>query len=284
MFFINVLIHGLGWASIYTLIAVGFSLIFSASRIINLSQGEFVMLGGLLGFTLYSLGIPIWAVPVIAALGVAGVGIILDGVAIRPASGASPTSLIIITIAISIVLKSTAALIWGPDSFRIPDFFPNAVIGSSAIRIDPQYLLVMVVCGLSILTLSLFLKKTRLGRSIRACSMDPIGATLVGVSPHRMRMLSFCISGGLGGMIGTLITPIFYARFDCGLSLGLKGFSAAVLGGIGSIPGAVAGGIIIGLAEAMGASVASSYKDIIAPILMILVLYVRPQGILGGRT
>lgn len=284
MFLINTVIHGLGWASIYTLIAVGFSLIFSASRIINLSQGEFVMLGGLLGFTLYSLGAPILAIPVIAALGVALVGIVLDRVAISPASGASPTSLIIITIAVSIVLKSMAALIWGPDSFRIPNFFPNAVIGSSAVRIDSQYLLVMVVCGVSILTLTLFLKKTRLGRSIRACSMDPIGATLVGVSPQRMRMLAFCISGGLGGMIGTLITPIFYASFDSGLTLGLKGFSAAVLGGMGSIPGAVTGGIIIGLAEAMGASVASSYKDIIAPVLMILILYLRPQGILGGRT
>jgi branched-chain amino acid transport system permease protein len=284
VFFINILIHGLGWASIYTLIAVGFSLIFSASRIINLSQGEFVMLGGLMGFSLYSLGIPILAVPVIAALGVALVGIIMDRVAISPASGASPTSLIIITIALSIVLKSMAALIWGPYSFRIPDFFPNAVISISAISIDPQYLLVIVVCGISIVTLALFLKKTRLGRSIRACSMDPVGATLVGVSPQRMRMLSFCISGGLGGMIGTLITPILYASSDCGLSLGLKGFCAAVLGGMGSIPGAVTGGIIIGLAEAMGASVASSYKDVIAPLLMIIILYMRPQGILGGRS
>jgi len=227
---------------------------------------------------------PLIVIPPLSALLVGVVGITMERVAISPAGGASPTSLIIITIAISIVLKSAAALIWGPSSFRIPGFFSSSLIGLSGIIIDPQYLLIMGVCAGSIIILTLFLKKTKLGRSLRACSMDPIGVRIVGVSPEKMRMLSFIISGGLAGLIGALIAPVFYASSECGLNLGLKGFCAAVLGGMGSIPGAIAGGLIIGLAEAFGASVASSYKDVIAPVLMIIILYIRPRGIVGGRS
>ncbi|MCD6406526.1 branched-chain amino acid ABC transporter permease, partial [Candidatus Aerophobetes bacterium] len=117
-----------------------------------------------------------------------------------------------------------------------------------------------------------------------ACSMDPTGARIVGISPEKMRMLSFSISAGLGGMVGVLIAPVFYANSDLGLNLGIKGFCAAVLGGMGNIPGAIVGGFIIGISEAMGASFASSYKDIIAPVLMLFVLYLKPRGILGGRS
>ena len=284
MIFIDILVHGLGWASIYALIAVGFSLIFNASKIINLAQGDFVILGGLIGFTLYSLSVPLLAIPFFSALGVGLVGIAVDRLAISPAKRAPSTSLIIITIALSIILKSIAALVWGPNSFRLPSFFRKESISIFSIIVDPQYLLIMVVCMVSIGVLSLFLRKTKLGRSIRACSMDPVGARIVGVSPEKMRLISFCISAGLSGMMGTLIAPIFYISSEGGLNLGIKGFCAAVLGGMGSIPGAIAGGTIIGLSEAGGAYLFSSYKDIVAPLLMILVLYIRPQGILGGRS
>lgn len=284
MFLIDVLIHGLGWASIYALIAVGFTLIFNASKVINLAQGDFVMLGGLLAFSLYSWGIPLPLIPLLAALGVALVGAGLERVAISPASKASPTSLIIITIALSIILKSTAALIWGPHHFRIPEFFQQSSLSVGGVIVETQYLLVMTVCLVCMVVLTLFLRKTKLGRSIRASSMDPVGARIVGVSPGRMRLLSFFISAGLGGMVGTIIAPIFYASADCGLNLGLKGFCAAVLGGMGSIPGALVGGVIIGLSEALSVSVISAYKDVIAPVLMIVILYLQPRGILGRRS
>lgn len=281
---VSTIVHGLGWASTYALIAVGFSLIFSASRIINLAQGEFVMLGGLIGFTLYALGIPLFLIPLFSALSVAAVGALVERAAIFPAREASATSLIIITIASSIVLRSGAALAWGPSSFRIPGFFRGAFVNLYGLIVDPQYLLIMGICAVSVVFLTLFLKKTKLGRSLRACSMDPVGARIVGISPDKMRNISFIISGGLAGLIGALIAPVFYASSECGLNLGLKGFCAAVLGGMGSIPGAIAGGLIIGLAEAFGANIASSYKDVIAPVLMIIVLYVRPRGIMGGRS
>jgi len=279
----DIIVHGFGWASIYALIAVGFSLIFSASKIINLAQGEFVMLGGLIGYSLFSLKVPLFLIPPLAAASVALVGMLVERVAIFPAQNASPVSLIIITIAISIILKSAAALAWGPSHFRFPGFFETASFNASGLLIDPQYLLIMAVCAASIFTLNLFLKKTKLGRSLRACSMDIVGARIVGISPGKMRLLSFLISGAMAGLIGALIAPIFYASSDSGLVLGLKGFCASVLGGMGSIPGAIAGGLIIGIAEAFGAQFLSSYKDVIAPLLMILVLYVRPKGILGGR-
>lgn len=274
----DIIVHGLEWASIYTIVAIGFSLIFSASRIINLAQGEFVMLGGLIGFSLYSIHLPLFIIPLISAGAVALVGVAVERIAIYPARKASPTSLIIITIAVSMILRSTAALVWGPYTFRIPGFSTFSLFSLPA-----DYFLIIVVCIVSISTIGLFLKKTRLGRSIRACSMDATGARIVGVSPERMRMFSFFISAGLGGMIGVLIAPVFYASSDIGLNLGIKGFCAAVLGGMGSIPGAIAGGIIIGLSEAVGASVASSYKDIIAPLLMLFVLYIKPRGLIGGR-
>ena len=283
MIFIDIFIHGLGWASIYALIAVGFSLIFSASKIINLCQGEFVILGGLIGVTLYSLKIPLLFIPLLSALLVGLVGMGLERIAISPAKKASPTSLIIITIALSIIMKSTADLIWGTESYRIPSFFRKGFINIANITMDPQYLLIMGVCGVSIIILTLFLRKTKLGRSLRACSMDPIGARIVGVSPEKMRSISFFISAGLSGMLGTLIAPIFFINSEYGLNLGLKGFCAAILGGMGSIPGAIVGGFIIGLSENLGAFFFSSYKDIIAPLLMILVLYFKPRGIMGGR-
>jgi len=279
----GILTHGVGWASIYALIAVGFSLIFSSSRIINLAQGEFVMLGGLVGFSLYSFHIPLFLIPFLSAVFVATVGVALERVAIYPAKGASATSLIIITIALSIILRSTAALLWGPHTFRIPGFFAPFTSKILTLGVSPNYLLLIVVCAITICVIGLFLRKTKLGRCIRACSMDPIGAKIVGVSPEKMRMLSFFISAGIGGMVGVLIAPVFYASSDIGLNLGIKGFCAAVLGGMGSIPGAIVGALIIGLLEAVGASLASSYKDIIAPLLMIFVLYLKPRGIVGGR-
>lgn len=282
-FALDVLAQAVGWASIYALIAVGFSLIFSSSKIINLAQGEFVMLGGLMGFSLYSLHLPLPLIPFVSAVTIAVVGVALERIAIRPAKQASVTSLIIITVALSIILRSTAALVWGPHTFRIPAFFTPATSGISAFVVAPDYLLLMVVCLVTVGVISLFLRKTKLGRCIRACSMDPVGARIVGVSPEKMRMLSFFISAGVGGMVGVLIAPVFYASSDIGLGLGIKGFCAAVLGGMGSIPGAIAGALIIGLSEAIGVSLASSYKDVIAPLIMILVLYIRPQGILGGR-
>ena len=283
MIFVDIFIHGLGWASIYALIAVGFSLIFSASKIINLCQGEFVILGGLIGVTLYSLKIPLLFIPLLSALLVGLVGIGLERIAISPAKKASPTSLIIITIALSTILKSSADLIWGTESYRLPSFFQKGFINIANTTMDPQYLLIMGVCGVSIIILTLFLRKTKWGRSLRACSMDPIGARIVGVSPEKMRSISFFISAGLSGMMGTLIAPIFFINSEYSLNLGLKGFCAAILGGMGNIPGAIVGGFIIGLSENLGAFFFSSYKDIIAPLLMILVLYFKPRGIMGGR-
>jgi len=281
---LDILIHGLEWASIYATIAIGFSLIFSASRIINLAQGEFVMLGGLIGFSLYSTHLPLFLIPFLSAAVVASVGIVLERVAISPAKRASPTSLIIITIALSVILRSTAALVWGPHTFRIPSFFAHLPAGTQILFFDLDYILIVGSCFVSIIILGLFLKRTRLGRALRACSMDPTGARIVGISPEKMRMLSFSISAGLGGMVGVLIAPVFYANSDLGLNLGIKGFCAAVLGGMGNIPGAIVGGFIIGISEAAGASFASSYKDIIAPVLMLFVLYLKPRGILGGRS
>lgn len=241
------------------------------------------MLGGLVGFSLYSLNLPLFLIPFLSAVGVAAVGFAVERVAIYPAKQASATSLIIITIALSIILRSAAALLWGPRSFRIPEFFTGSYFRVLTFAVAPGYLLLMIVCVVTVGVIGLFLRKTKLGRCIRACSMDPLGAQIVGVSPGKMRMLSFLIAAGIGGMVGVLIAPIFYINSDIGLNFGIKGFCAAVMGGMGSIPGAIAGALIVGVSEAIGASLASSYKDIIAPLLMIIVLYIKPRGILGGR-
>jgi len=212
------------------------------------------------------------------------VGLVFELLAIRPVRQPSVINLIIITIGGSILLKGLAMVIWGKDPHPLPAFSsqgPFKILGAS---ITSQSLWVMGGTLIAVLGLELFYKFTITGKALRACAFNPRSAQLCGISVKRMVLFSFGLSAFLGAFAGVLVAPITYTAYDIGTMLGLKGFCAAILGGLGSNLGAVVGGVLIGIAESLSAGyISSGYKDAVAFLIMLLVLYLRPAGILGKK-
>lgn len=280
------LITGITVGSIYALIGMGFNIIYNSTGIINFAQGEFVMLGGILtvtGMSLLHLPIPFAALLAIAA--VATIGVIFDLAAIRPLKDASPITLIIITIGASISIRGASSLIWGKEPYRIPAFTGNDPIPFFGAVIQPQSLWIIGVVFTIVLALRQFFNRTLVGKAIVASAVQPRAARLVGIDTSYMVLLSFALSGAVGAAAGIVIAPISLVTYDMGVMLGLKGFCAAIVGGLGHPFGVIMGGISLGVLESLGAGLISSgYKDAIAFVILLLMLFLRPQGILGkGR-
>jgi len=278
------LITGLTIGSIYAMVAIGFIIIYNVTEIINFAQGEFVVLGGLvmIAFSV-SVGLPLFiAFPVTVAL-VMLVGILLDRLAIRPIRKPSVLTLIIATIAASILLKGTAMVIWGKDPFDLQAFSGRDPISFFGAIIQPQYFWVIGFLILITISLSIFFNKTIIGKAMRACADNPDAASLVGISTKNMILLSFALSAAIGAIAGITVTPIALMEYDRGVALAIKGFGAAILGGLGSFPGAILGGLIIGSIESFGAGlISSAYKDAFALIVLLAVLFFKPSGLLGS--
>ena len=278
------LITGITVGSIYAMVAVGFNIIYNVTEIINFAQGEFVMLGGLFMVSLHvAIGLPlILAFPATVLL-VTMVGVILDRVAISPIRRPTVLSLIIATIAASILLKGTAMFIWGKDSFDLPAFSGRNPIVIFGAVVQPQYFWVIGFLILIVVVLTIFFEKTIVGKAMSACADNVDAAKLVGISAQRMILLSFALSAAIGAVAGITVTPISLMEYDRGAMLAVKGFGAAILGGLGSFPGAVVGGLIMGTIESLGAGLISSgYKDAFALIVLLVVLFFKPSGILGS--
>jgi branched-chain amino acid transport system permease protein len=278
------LITGLTIGSIYAMVAIGFIIIYNVTEIINFAQGEFVVLGGLVmvAFSV-SVGIPLFiAFPATVAL-VMLVGILLDRLAIRPIRKPSVLTLIIATIAASILLKGTAMVIWGKDPFDLEAFSGRDPISFFGAIIQPQYLWVIGFLILITIFLSIFFNRTIIGKAMRACADNPDAASLVGIDTKKMILLSFALSAAIGAIAGIIVTPISLMEYDRGVSLAIKGFGAAILGGLGSFPGAILGGLIMGVIESFGAGlISSAYKDAFALIVLLAVLVFKPSGLLGS--
>lgn len=277
------LFSGLTSGSIIALIAVGFVTVYNVTGVLNFSQGEFAMLGALLSVTLYRAGLPVPLAMLLATLAVMVLGGVFERVAIRPVRQGSVVTLIIITIGVSIILRGAALLLWGADPLTLPAFTAGpalAVGGASLVR---QSLWVLGATLLVMGLLYLFMNRTVMGTALRACVINPTAARLVGIAPQKMAAYTFAITAGLGAVGGIVVTPITGATYSMGLMLGLKAFVAAVLGGLTSAPAAVAGGLLVGVLEAMAAGLISSgYKDAITFMLLLLILLARPQGIGGA--
>ena len=279
------LLSGITIGAIYALVALGFSIIFNASHVINFAQGEFVMIGGMTTVSLAGAGLPAPAAMAAAVLLAAGVGLALEKLAVEPARGAPVVTLIIITIGASILLRGLAALVWDKKLHTLAPFSGSTPIEIAGAALLPQSLWVLGVTLAIVLALSWFFGRTLLGKAMLATSNQRVAAQLVGINVRRVLLVSFGLSAGLGAIAGILITPITLTAWDVGIMLGLKGFAAAVLGGLGSGPGAVLGGLVLGIAETLSAGyLSSAYKDVIAFVLMLAVLFFRPTGILGSRT
>jgi branched-chain amino acid transport system permease protein len=275
---------GVTSGAIYALVALGFSIIYNASGAINFAQGEFVMIGGMSAVTLVAAGLPMPVVVPLAALAAVMVALLLEKLAIEPARKASTVTLIIITIGASLLLRGLAQLVWDKRIHSLPAFSGDAPLQFMGATVLPQSLWVLGGAALAVGALSWFFGRTLFGKAMLATSYNPLAAQLVGINTRTVLFVSFGLAGMLGALAGVLIAPITFTSYDSGIMLGLKGFAAAMLGGLGSFNGAVLGGLLLGLAEALGAGfVSSAYKDVIAFVVLLAVLFFMPGGLRGAR-
>jgi len=275
---------GLTAGAIYALVALGFSIIFNASRAINFAQGEFVMIGGMTAVTLVGIGLPLALAVALAVLAAVAVGLLLEKLAIEPARKADTVTLIIITIGAALLLRGLAQLVWDKRVHSLPAFSGDAPLHFIGATVLPQSLWVLGGAALAVAGLSWFFGRTLFGKAMLATSYNPLAAQLVGINTRTVLFVSFGLAAGLGALGGVLIAPIAFTSYDSGIMLGLKGFAAAMLGGLGSFGGAVLGGLLLGLAEGLGAGfVSSAYKDAIAFVIILAVLFFMPGGLLGAR-
>ena len=273
---------GLTVGAIYALVALGFTLIYNSSDVINFAQGEFVMLGGMVTWFAAAAGAPLPVAALIAVVVTVVVGLLLHRLAIEPARGASPVTLIIITIGASILLRGIAALVFDKNFHSLPAFLGSEPWLVGGATIQPQSLIVLGGAGVIVVALWAFMAGTLWGKAVIATAANRLAARLVGINTSRIVGLSFGVSAAIGAIGGILVTPIALTSYDAGTLLALKAFAAAMLGGIGSPLGAVVGGLLVGLLEAFGAGyVSSAYKDAIAFLAIIGVLFVQPQGLFG---
>jgi len=277
-------ISGITIGAIYAVIALGFTIIYNSTEVINFAQGEFVMLGGMAVIALNSIGLPLGLSFILAVLSVTLVGVTLERFTIRPARSSNPITLIIITVGASIFLRGMAMMLWGKDALGLKPFTGSDPIHVAGATLVPQSLWVLGVTLVVTAGLQFFYKRTITGKAMRACAFNRRAASLVGISVNRMVLVSFALSAAIGAAAGIVIVPITLCGYDVGTMLGLKGFCAAVLGGLGSSPGSILGGFLLGVLEALGAGLISSgFKDAIAFFVLLLVLFIRPRGILGPR-
>jgi branched-chain amino acid transport system permease protein len=278
------LLSGVTKGSIYAVVAIGFNLIYSATGVLNFAQGEFVMLGGMVAVTLAHftpLPVAVAGAVVIVAL----VGCLLEVMFFRRLRRHSVLHLIIITIGLSIVIQEAALHLWDEKVRSLPYFTGNEVSSIQVLgaRISPQVLWVLGTVAVTVVLLYGFLKYTLPGRAMRACSSNPEAAMLVGINIANMRTLSFGLSAALGALAGCVISPITMTHYEMGAPLAIKGFAAAILGGLGNPMGAVFGGLTVGVLEAFSVRwLPAAYNDVAAFGVLLLVLFVRPHGVFGA--
>ncbi len=283
--FLQFLLSGVTIGAVYALAALGFTLIYNASNVINFAQGEFIMLGGMLAVYFATKGLPIPVAFLLAIILPALVGFLMAKLTIVPIKNAEIMTLVIVTIGVSLVIRGGVQVWLGKASHSLPAFSGETPIDIFGAVLMPQSLWVIGVSALIVAALWLFFSHSRSGKAMLATSYNRLAAELVGINTNWVLFLSFALSAGIGALGGILITPITLTTFDVGIMLGLKGFAAAVLGGLGSGLGAIVGGLIVGIIEAFGAGyLSSSYKDAIPFVLILLILFFIPRGLFGGKS
>jgi branched-chain amino acid transport system permease protein len=273
------LLGGLVVGSIYGLIGVGFTCIFNVTGIVNFAQGDFAMIGAMSAIALIAGGVPM---PVALLLALTClVAAVIERTAIRPVRGDVMRG-IVVTIGIGVVLQGIAAILWGTDAQPMPAFSGEKPLRIFGATIVPQSLWVIGTAVALMIVLDLFFRRTYLGQMFRACAMNPFAAQIVGMRTDTMSLIGFIMSGALGAIAGIIVAPIALTQYDSGLSLGIKGFVACIVGGFGNPIGAAVGGLMLGVIEAFAAGyVSSGYKNAIAFVLLLAFLLFRPGGLLG---
>ena len=282
---IQAIFSALSVGSMYAFVAMGVTLIYNSTNVINFAQGEFVMLGGMTMATLYGeMRWPLYlSIPITIAITVL-VGMALMRVAYRPGKSTSLISVLIITIGASLFISGSAVHVWDADIHRFAPFSGGIAIRFLNAAIAPQSIWIIAVTFVLVLLLAGYFHFTILGKAMKACAFDRTAASLLGIRVKGMVLLSFSMSSALGAIAGILITPLTMISAEGGMLLAIKGFSAAMLGGMGSIVGAVIGSFVFSFLEAFVTTfVSSSLKELVTFIVIINVLLFMPRGIMGRR-
>ena len=282
--FLQHLVQGTALGATYGLVALGYSMQFSAMRLVNFAHGETFMLGAFALLGLMAFGVESYILALILAtilLGIFGAGI--ERLTVRPLYRSSDLNMFVATIGLAIVLRQAANIIWGADARAFPQGLGAGVIHLGPVVTTQQQIGTLIATFILMLGFDLFLRHSKTGIAMRAVAQNESTAALMGIDVLRVKTLVFAISTSLAAASGILFASLTFAVFDMGLWMGIKGFAAAVLGGLGSLPGAVVGGILLGLIEQLSSGYISSlYRDAISLTLLVLVLLVRPQGIFGS--
>jgi branched-chain amino acid transport system permease protein len=283
------LVNGITLGGVYALIAVGYTMVYGVIQLINFAHGEIYMLGAFLAFTLVTVfNLPFFAAILLTIMACACFGIILDFVAYRPLRKAPRLAALITAIGMSLFLQNLALLIWGSQikSYPrnvLPAFFNQAAFSFGDVFFTWIQVFILSVTITFMIILHLIIHRTKIGTAMRAISQDKTTAALMGISVNRVISFTFAIGSGMGAMAGILVGLYYNAIFPhMGYTAGIKAFAAAVLGGIGSVPGAMLGGGVLGIAEVLGAGyLSSAYRDGISYAVMITVILFKPSGLIG---
>lgn len=284
--FFQALANGVGVGLIYGLVGIGYCVIYNASGIVNFAQGVFVMLGGMIAHTLLTrAGLPMLVAAPIAIVLVAAVGVLIERWVVRPMWNRHATlfAIILATLAAQIMIERITILSLGDQPRTFPEFTAGGPLKIAGIAVSYQLFWILGSGALMIYALWLFFTRTRTGRALRACSQNREAAALLGIPVGRMLMISFAVSAALGAAAGILVTPTQYTAFNTAIPFGVNGFIAAIIGGFGNAGGALAGGILLGAAQALAiVFVGAGYKNVVALTILLVVLLFFPSGIFGG--
>jgi branched-chain amino acid transport system permease protein len=282
--FFQTLVSGLSFGAVYALIALGFSLIYRTMGLVNFAHGAVLMIGAYVASTFYlSARLP-FAVAVPAAMVVTAlVGLVIERV-LRPLENKDFDLMLIGTIGAGTVLEAVAIIIWSSSGRGVSSPIQTAPLNIAGVSIPGYNILVIVVTAIAMAALTLFLQRTKQGAAMQAVAMDHEAATAVGIHVGRSNAIAFAIGAGLAALAGSLIGPMLYVSPTMGDSLGIDGFAAAILGGFGSIPGAIVGGLGIGIIAAFAAQQFQGYSDLVTFVVFTVLVMIRPTGIFGERT
>jgi branched-chain amino acid transport system permease protein len=280
--FLQLLVAGIGTGSIYALIALGFNVVFKSTGAMNFAQGEWVVMGGMLSAMLLTSISNVGLACLLAILLVAICGIVSERLVIWPLRRPNALLITLVSIGLAICTRSLVMMTLGKKPVGYPGFSGSATIAFAGVTVQAQTLWIIGLTFVFLIVMHFFFERSMLGKALRAAAADREAAAIVGVKVETTVLLSFAIAAFAGALAGAIITPLTLATYDQGAMFGFKGFSAAMLGGVGSLPGAVVGGLCLGLLEAFGSFyVSSDFKDAIAFAVLLLILFVRPSGLLG---
>jgi branched-subunit amino acid ABC-type transport system permease component len=282
---VQTVLGGLAIGCIYSLVALGISMIIRATEILHFAQGEMMMIGAMTGLTAVSLhDMPF---PIVLLFGMIGGGVTsaaIELIAYRTfrMRGTPLVNIVIATLGVSIMMQNGARAVWGSQPLGYPPLFTSVGVKVGGFAVSPQLLWIVALTVIMMAVLMMFFRFTRIGLAMQAAAQDPDAARLMGISVERTTTLTFAVSGVMAGAAGVLLGSLFFASFNMGFTTGIKAFVAATLGGLGSVPGAMVGGLLFGLIETFaGMVISTAYKDAIGMVVLIAILLFMPMGLFG---